>query len=78
MPSLILFMMAILFLGSNNISAGIASHFQTLTDKDFDDDHFTQVEFDVLIIKESCRKVTGFLEHVKITSKGVVGIIMSL
>ena len=46
--------------GSGKIAAGFASHFQSLatplTNNDFDADHYSQVEADVLVIEENCRR----------------------
>ena len=68
--------------GSSNIAAGFASHFQSLatpsTNDKFDADHFTQVQIDVLVMEESCRKVSGSLEPAIVTSKEITGIIKSL
>ena len=45
--------------GSSNIAAGFASHFQSLatpsTNDEFEADHLTQVQTDVLVMEESCR-----------------------
>ena len=52
--------------GSSNKAAGFASHFQSLatpsTNDEFDADHFTQVQIDVLLMEESCWKVSASLE----------------
>ena len=68
--------------GSSNIAAGFTSHFQSLatpsTNDEFDADHFTQVQVDVLVMEGSCRKVSGSLEPAIVTSKEITGIIKSL
>ena len=68
--------------GSSNIAAGFASHFQSLatpsTNDEFDADHFIQVQIDVLMMEESCQKMSGSLEPAIVTSKEITGIIKSL
>ena len=47
--------------GSSKIAAGFASHFQSLatplTNNDFDADHYSHVEADVLMIEENCQTI---------------------
>ena len=68
--------------GSSNIAAGFASRFQSLattsTNDDFDADHFTQVQTDVLVMEESCRKGSGSLETAIVVRKEITGIVKSL
>ena len=69
------------FSGSSNIAAGFASHFQSLAtpsmNDEFDADHFTQVQTDLLVMEESCQKVSGSLESAIVTTKVITGLIKS-
>ena len=66
--------------GAKDIASGCASNFESLAtlseNEESDADHFAQVQFDLLLSKEGCRRLYGSPEAMKVTPKEISGIIV--
>ena len=67
--------------GTKDIASGFASHFESLAtpseNEESDADQVAQMQFDLLLLEEGCRRLSGSPEAMKVTPKEISGFIKS-